>query len=341
MRRKIKCKENLRKANGEMENRLVVSILKLRKNIQELYQKQNRWMDILAKGLAALLLFLSINVLYNDTRGTMFLVAVVLAVICSVLPKNWIYLASTILTTMHLFLISWDIAAAYLAAVVLSYLLICRMKPETTVIIAFAPLFFQAKVPFLLSLLVGCFSSLFGVAALAFGAAFYYVGVYSKDVVTLLSSAAGKESVIAVKTIIDRFSADKNFFLLLGAMVIAAIVVYLLYHQSMDYSWYIGIVVGGLLGLVVYLAGGILFDIETGKLTYVFTIPIAVLVACGIQFFRCVIDYTGVEMLEFEDDEYYYYVKAVPKINNIVDDFAVADQLEAHTAKLQELEEKK
>lgn len=341
MRRKIKCKKNLRKANGEMENRLVVSILKLRKNIQELYQKQNRWMDILAKGVAALALFLSINTLYNDTKGVALIMAVMFAVICSVLPKNWIYPASAVLTTIHLFHISWDIAAAYLAAVVLSYLLLCRMKPETAVIIAFAPLFFQLKVPFLLSLLVGCFSSLFGVAAMAFGAAFYYIGVYSKDVVNLLSSATGKETVIAVKTVIDRFSADKNFFLLLGAMVIAAIVVYLLYHQSMDYSWYIGIVAGGLLGLVVYLAGGIIFDIETGNLIYVFTIPVAVLAACGVQFFRCVIDYTGVEMLEFEDDEYYYYVKAVPKINNIVDDFAVADQLEAHTAKYQELEEKK
>ena len=33
------------------------------------------------------------------------------------------------------------------------------------------------------------------------------------------------------------------------------------------------------------------------------------------QFFRMVLDYTSVENVQFEDDDYYYYVKAVPKIS--------------------------
>ena len=116
---------------------------------------------------------------------------------------------------------------------------------------------------------------------------------------------------------------------------------YLLYHQSFDHSWYVGIAAGGLFGLVVYLAGGILFDIETGNLTYMFTIPVAVLAACLVQFFRCIIDYSGAENLEFEDDDYYYYVKAVPKINVIVDDFAVADKSMERSTKKQEQENEK
>ena len=39
------------------------------------------------------------------------------------------------------------------------------------------------------------------------------------------------------------------------------------------------------------------------------------LVAYMIQFFRLTLDYHGTRKLQFEDDEYYYYVKAVPKIN--------------------------
>ena len=33
-----------------------------------------------------------------------------------------------------------------------------------------------------------------------------------------------------------------------------------------------------------------------------------------VQFFKTVVDYSRVENTQFEDDEYYYYVKAVPKI---------------------------
>ena len=35
-----------------------------------------------------------------------------------------------------------------------------------------------------------------------------------------------------------------------------------------------------------------------------------------VQLFRLSLNYAGVENLQFEDDEYYYYVRAVPK-NNI------------------------
>lgn len=50
----------------------------------------------------------------------------------------------------------------------------------------------------------------------------------------------------------------------------------------------------------------------------------ALLAATVIQFFRCIIDYGSAEYIEFEDDEYYYYVKAVPKVTTIGEDFSSA-----------------
>ncbi|MBQ5869094.1 MAG: ABC transporter permease, partial [Lachnospiraceae bacterium] len=41
---------------------------------------------------------------------------------------------------------------------------------------------------------------------------------------------------------------------------------------------------------------------------------IAVLAALIYQFFVFAVDYTRTEYLQYEDDEYHYYVKAVPKI---------------------------
>ena len=39
-----------------------------------------------------------------------------------------------------------------------------------------------------------------------------------------------------------------------------------------------------------------------------------VFVAFVVQFFRFNLDYSRTEKVQFEDDEYYYYVKAVPKM---------------------------
>lgn len=316
-----------------MDNRLIVSILKLRKSIYEVYQKHSRAAGIVLKGLSAFILFFSINSFYKNTGMNYLLVAAVLAIICAVLPMRMTYLASAVVVMLHLWHISWDVVVFYAAAVLLSYLLVCRIKPDTAVIIAFTPLFFILKIPFLLPLLVGSMASLFGVAALVFGILFYYFGVYSLDVVVLLSSTTGGDKVIAIKSILDSFMADKDMMLVLVALVAAALITFVLYHQSFDFAWYVGIAAGGLAGFIVYLAGGIIYDVESGSMIYIFTIPIAIIIALCTQFFRCIIDYSGVEKLEFEDDEYYYYVKAVPKVNVIVDDFAVLDSLKEKVAK--------
>ena len=319
-----------------MENRWILSILKLRKNIYEIYQKHSRSAGILLKGLAAFILFFSINSFYKNVSGTQMLISVALALVCAVLPMRMTYLVSAVVVMLNLWHVSWDVVAFYAAAVLLSYLLVCRIKPDTAIIIAFTPLFFFLKIPFLLPLLVGSMSSLLGVAALAFGILFYYFGLYSLDVMAFLSSATGGENVIAVKSILDSFMADKDMLLVVLALVVAALVTFVLYHQSFDYAWYVGIAAGGLAGFIVYLAGGILYDIENGSMVYIFTIPIAIVIGFAVQFFRCIIDYSGVEKLEFEDDEYYYYVKAVPKVNVIVDDFAVVESIKEKTAKKEE-----
>jgi hypothetical protein len=33
-----------------------------------------------------------------------------------------------------------------------------------------------------------------------------------------------------------------------------------------------------------------------------------------VEFFCFMVDYTRIESVQFEDDDYYYYVKAVPKV---------------------------
>ena len=41
---------------------------------------------------------------------------------------------------------------------------------------------------------------------------------------------------------------------------------------------------------------------------------LAIVIAKIIEFFRFCVDYSRTEKVQFEDDEYYYYVKAIPKM---------------------------
>jgi len=58
-------------------------------------------------------------------------------------------------------------------------------------------------------------------------------------------------------------------------------------------------------------------------LPFTLRVLVAMVVAYIVQFFRMTLDYHGTQKLQFEDDEYYYYVTAVPKFKVAVVDKTV------------------
>ena len=104
-------------------------------------------------------------------------------------------------------------------------------------------------------------------------------------------------------------------YLVLTAFVVAMLLVYQIRRLSVDHAWTIAILTGVLVQFAILFAGYLLFGIN-GK---VFTLLIGSIVSTGmafvLKFLFFNVDYTRVERVQFEDDEYYYYVKAVPKIS--------------------------
>ena len=47
---------------------------------------------------------------------------------------------------------------------------------------------------------------------------------------------------------------------------------------------------------------------------------VSLLIAMIVEFFAFSVDYSRTEYTQFEDDEYYYYVKAVPKMSISIPD---------------------
>lgn len=66
---------------------------------------------------------------------------------------------------------------------------------------------------------------------------------------------------------------------------------------------------------MIMVAGGLFLDVKSPVLPLIAGTIGAVLVALILEFFLFHVDYTRTEHLQYEDDEYYYYVKAVPKMS--------------------------
>ena len=66
--------------------------------------------------------------------------------------------------------------------------------------------------------------------------------------------------------------------------------------------------------LAIIFIGDMRFNLPVSAGSMIIGILLSVLAALVYQFFVFAVDYTRTEYLQYEDDEYYYYVKAVPKI---------------------------
>ena len=103
--------------------------------------------------------------------------------------------------------------------------------------------------------------------------------------------------------------------LVILAFVLTILVVYFIKRMSVDNAWTIAIFTGGILEFVVIMVGILILKTEGSLLEIIIGSILSIMIAFIVQFFVFSVDYSRTEHTQFEDDEYYYYVKAVPKIN--------------------------
>ena len=126
-----------------------------------------------------------------------------------------------------------------------------------------------------------------------------------------------------LKYLLDYLRGNLLLYTLLAAFVLTFICVYLIRRSKIQYASQIAILVGAILNLSILLFANIFLELNVDLLPMVVSIVVCMLVAYMIQFFRLTLDYHGTRKLQFEDDEYYYYVTAIPKYKVAVVDKTV------------------
>ena len=116
-----------------------------------------------------------------------------------------------------------------------------------------------------------------------------------------------------IKLLSDGLIQNWAMWITVIAFVVVVLLVNLLRTRSFDYAWRIAVIVGGVSYILVILAGDFCFDVTVSMIPMIISTAVSVLIGFVLEFFVFGGDYSRTERLEYEDDEYYYYVKAVPK----------------------------
>jgi len=107
---------------------------------------------------------------------------------------------------------------------------------------------------------------------------------------------------------------NQEMWLMCITLCMILLVTYLVGRMKNDYSRYIGMGMGMTTGIMVLLVGIFALDIHLSVGMLIVGILMSALLAFGVEFFLLPLSYLQTELVQFEDDDYYYYVKAVPKM---------------------------
>lgn len=291
----------------------MTALLEFKQKIKGLFAQYEVYVMPLLKFVLALIYFVWINsnMGYMRALDNIFIV-LILSLICSVLPTGMIVFAGCAMMVLHCYALGIEVAGFMLVILLFMLILFLRFSAGKNIVMVFTPLAFAFDLPALLPIGCGLLSSPVSALPAAGGVIVYYFVRYVR-VQSQVLTGQDTQMIDNLTLLSDGIMKNGEMWLMLITFVVVILAVQLIRTRQFDYAWRIAIIAGGVIYLVLVLAGSMYFGISVSIVSQIIFTVIAVLLGIVLEFFVFGGDYTRTERLEYEDDEYYYYVKAVPK----------------------------
>ena len=241
-------------------------------------------------------------------------IVLIVALMCSFMPTNFIVIMAALFILLHLYAFSLECTIVIGAAFLLMFLLYFRFSPKDTAVVVLTPVCFVLKIPYVIPISMGLIGTPTSAVSVACGIIVYYMIHYVNVNVSLLRGMTEEETAAKFKIVIDGILNNKEIVVTIAAFAVTLILVYIIRRLSIDYAWTIAMAAGAFVNVMVILIGDLMFDTNVSILGTVIGTVVSLLLTGILQFFVFHVDYSRTEKVQFEDDEYYYYVKAVPKV---------------------------
>lgn len=292
----------------------MTNLLVFREQLKKFYSKYELYITPLCKFLLALVSLLVINsrIGYMSTLKNAAVV-LILALLCSFLPINLTIVIAAAVTLAHLYAFSVECAIVALAVFLLLFILYFRFSPKDTLAVLLTPICFVLKIPYVMPIAVGLIGTPASSVAVASGVIVYYMLAGMNESASVLNTFDADGMVDKFRYCIDTLMGNRAMMVAIVAFAATVLVVWFIRRLSIDHAWTIAMITGALLNILILLFGDLMYSTDISIIGLILESIVSVLLVKVLQFFVFNVDYSRTEMVQFEDDEYYYYVKAVPK----------------------------
>ena len=291
----------------------MTTLLEMKQKIKNFYGEHDSWLLPLLKFLLAFLVFQSINSTlgFLEALDNIFIV-LILSIICAVLPLNGMAVLGCIMIVAHCYGVGVEVAAFSVLLLLLLMILFLRFTSQDNLALILTPAAFSFHMPAAIPVGSGLLRGPSCAVPACCGVILYYFMEVVSDRSTVLQGKE-TESVQKLQILLDALINNQEMWLNILAFVVVLMVVYLISRTSADYSWRIGDAAGSVLYILIMIRGGMFLNVNINIGSVILSGVLAAVAGLLIEFAALGIDYSRSETTQFEDDEYVYYVKAVPK----------------------------
>lgn len=241
-------------------------------------------------------------------------VAIGLALLCTFLPINATVVLAALLVLAHLSALALEVCIVALLLFLVMFFLYFKFAPKDGYIALLTPVLGKLGMAEIMPTAVGLTKHPYSILSMACGLIIYYFLKGVKVNEGRLGAVDEKTEVSKFTMALQQIVQNKELLLALIAFMAAALIIYLIRRKPAAHSWTTAVAVGNAVNFVILLIGSFWTGNMAGILWIFIGTAAAVLVGLAMELFLFHVDYARVEQVQFEDDEYYYYVKAVPKI---------------------------
>lgn len=290
-------------------------LLEIRDKMKLIYGKYEAFIFPVVKFIIAFIVLLTLNgKMGYMTKLDNTAIVLIIALMCSFLPMGCILLIAALISLLHMYALSMEVALVGLCFYLVMYLVFFRFSPKESVLVLLTPVLFAMKIPYVIPLAAALVCAPTAVVSVGCGVVIHYLLQTVMTNASNIKTMSEGEATAKIRMIVDGLLGNKEMLVVIAAFTVTIIVVYFLRRLSVNYAWTIAMVAGAMVNIVILLMGDLLYDINISVLGILAGSVLALLISKIIEFFRFCVDYSRTEKVQYEDDEYYYYVKAIPKM---------------------------
>ena len=264
----------------------------------------------------------------------------VVAVICGLTPD-----AIVAVVGIEVWQISNTLAITILLMIAIFFLLFGRKAKEQWYMLLSVPTLSVCHMGFSVPMVAALFAGPSMIPALIMGIILRFCLEGVAEYTATAQRALGDTNYLApLQYLVDYLISNRSFVVALIVYTLTFIVIYYLRRANFRHAPQIAILVGAIVLYTLEMISNIIWELELNLILTSVLVIATMAIAYVFQFMHISLDYHGTRRLQFEDDEYYYHVTAIPKYNVAVGDKVITkilpEELEEEKADLKEEVEK-